>query len=121
MRLSSCPCFIINQNIMRIRAFITPHKSEKIYECQDRFSIDCLNRSAAVSDGVSQSIFPDYWAELLVNHYVNLGQPSEDDRITLCKQWKDRVLHYISEERANGRNPWRTESNLYEGISAGAT
>lgn len=106
---------------MRIRAFITPHKSEKIYECQDRFSINQSKRIAAVSDGVSQSIFPDYWAKLLVDHYVTWGQPTEEDRITLCKEWKDMVLAFINKERSSGRNPWRTESNLYEGISAGAT
>ena len=106
---------------MRIRAFITPHKSEKIYECQDRFSINQSKRIAAVSDGVSQSIFPDYWAKLLVDHYVNFGQPTEEDRIALCKEWKDMVLAFINKERSSGRDPWRTESNLYEGISAGAT
>lgn len=106
---------------MKIRAFITQHEAEKISECQDRFSVNNETKIIAVSDGVSQSIFPDCWAELLVEHYTMHGQLSEGDRISLCSEWNQLVLKYISEERQKGNNPWRTESNLHEGISAGAT
>ncbi len=106
---------------MKIRAFITQHKAEKISECQDRLSVNNETKVIAVSDGVSQSIFPDYWAELLVNHYTTNGQLSDKDRINLCSEWNKQVLEFISNEKQKGNNPWRTESNLMEGISAGAT
>lgn len=106
---------------MKIRAFITQHKAEKISECQDRFAVNQEARIVAVSDGVSQSIFPDIWADLLVKHYTKTGRLSNEDRIGLCNQWKSSVLKFIDNEKAHGNNPWRAESNLAEGISAGAT
>lgn len=107
---------------MKIRAFITQHKAEKIAECQDRLSVNKDTKTVAISDGVSQSIFPDYWAQILVDYYTQNGlPPTEDDRIRLCKEWKGQVLQFIKDEKAKGNDPWRTESNLCEGISAGAT
>lgn len=47
---------------MKIRAFITHKLSEHYSECQDRFCINRDNHAIAVSDGMSQSVFPDYWA-----------------------------------------------------------
>lgn len=106
---------------MKIRAFITQKKAEKASDCQDRFAVNKETRMAAVSDGVSQSIFPDLWANLLVEHYTLKGQVSKDDRLDLCQQWRNLVQEYIEKEKAEGKNPWRTESNLAEGLSAGAT
>lgn len=106
---------------MKIRAFITQKKAEKLSDCQDRFAVNKETMIVAVSDGVSQSIFPDLWANLLVEHYTSMGQLSEQDRQSLCQRWKELVLKYIEEEKSKGNNPWRTESNLAEGLSAGAT
>lgn len=106
---------------MKIRAFITQKKAEKASDCQDRFAVNKEIMMAAVSDGVSQSIFPDLWAKLLVEHYTSTGQLSEEDRQDLCKEWKSLVQKYIDDEKSKGNNPWRTESNLAEGLSAGAT
>lgn len=106
---------------MKIRAFITQKKAEKPSDCQDRFAVNKQLKIAAVSDGVSQSIFPDLWANLLVEHYTSFGHLSEQDRLDLCQKWKNLVLKYIEDEKSKGNNPWRTESNLVEGISAGAT
>lgn len=106
---------------MRVRAFITHKISERYSDCQDRFSVNPETMIVAVSDGISQSIFPDYWAELLSSHYVLYNNITEDDRVILCEKWKKRVQDYIQKEKAKGKDPWRTESNLNEGISAGAT
>ena len=106
---------------MKIRAFITQHKAEKISECQDRFAVNKETKTVAVSDGVSQSIFPDLWAKLLVECYTKKGSLQESERIELCDKWKKQVQEYIEAEKSKGNNPWRTESNLAEGISAGAT
>lgn len=106
---------------MRIRAFITHKAKERITDCQDRFAVNTETKIVAISDGVSQSIFPDYWADLLVTHFCKFGTLTEQERVALCDIWVQRVKNYISEEKAKGNNPWRTESNLCEGISAGAT
>lgn len=106
---------------MKIRAFISQKAAERISDCQDRFAINAESKIVAVSDGVSQSIFPDYWAQILVNHYTAKGSLTEGERVLLCSEWRNWVLKYIEEEKSKGNNPWRTESNLYEGITAGAT
>lgn len=106
---------------MKIRAFITHKAKERITDCQDRFAINKETKIVAVSDGVSQSIFPDYWAELLVNHYCQFGTLTNKERINLCDLWTQKVRRYIDNEKSKGNNPWRTESNLDEGLSAGAT
>lgn len=106
---------------MKIRAFITHKMKERIADCQDRFAINKETKIVAVSDGVSQSIFSAYWAQLLVDHYCQFGQLTNDERVSLCDQWVKHVRNYIEEEKAKGNNPWRTESNLDEGLSAGAT
>ena len=106
---------------MKIRAFISQKAAERISDCQDRFAINAESKIVAVSDGVSQSIFPDYWAQILVNYYTAKGSLTEDERVLLCSEWRNWVLKYIEDEKSRGNNPWRTESNLYEGITAGAT
>ena len=106
---------------MKIRAFISQKAAERISDCQDRFAINAESKIVAVSDGVSQSIFPDYWAQILVNHYTAKGSLTEGERVLLCSEWRNWVLKYIEDEKNRGNNPWRTESNLYEGITAGAT
>ena len=106
---------------MKISAFITPKKSELMSDCQDRFAIDYSTRTVAVSDGVSQSIFQDLWAQLIVDHYVKNGRFTEEDRVGLCSSWKLKVLDYIETVKKEGGNPWRAEDNLKCGYSAGAT
>lgn len=106
---------------MKIRAFITHKAKERITDCQDRFAINKETKIVSVSDGVSQSIFSAYWAQLLVDHYCQYGQLTNDERIVLCDQWVKHVRKYIEDEKAKGNNPWRAESNLDEGLSAGAT
>lgn len=57
---------------MKIRAFITHKLREHYSECQDRFCINSDNHAIAVSDGMSQSVFPDYWAEILSSFYAKM-------------------------------------------------
>ena len=106
---------------MKVNAFITPHRSERMAECQDCFAINPGTAAAAVSDGVSQSIFPLEWARLLAGFFVRSGPPSDAERRALCHAWRESVQDWIVEEKALGHNPWRAESNLAEGLSAGAT
>ena len=107
---------------MNVKAFITHKLSEDYSSCQDYFSINGESRAICLSDGMSQSIFPDYWAKIVSQHVANTFEFSEDSRINkLCPQWNEKVLEYIDKEKKEGRNPWRLESNLEEGISAGCT
>jgi hypothetical protein len=106
---------------MKIRAFITHKISEDYSDCQDRFSVDRDNLRIAVSDGMSQSIFPEWWAELLAHQYTEKGTCNEEDRQNLCQQWHDQVMEYLHSEKDKGNNPWRLENTINEKNGAGAT
>lgn len=106
---------------MKVRAFITHKLKEHYSECQDRFAINIDRRSVAVSDGMSQSIFPDYWADVLSRFYADNGHCTDEDRIILCQEWKTKVDQYLDREKQEGRNPWRLQNSLASFNGAGAT
>ncbi|MDE6786547.1 MAG: hypothetical protein K2J46_05880, partial [Muribaculaceae bacterium] len=108
---------------MLIRAFITHKEAEYFTDCQDRFSINPDTKSIALSDGMSQSIFQKYWAEILVNKYTSDPNwyPDLNSVRNLSPLWKEKVKDYIDKQKAEGKNPWRLERNLSDGLSAGAT
>lgn len=109
---------------MLISAFITHKKAERFSDCQDRFSINRDTKSMALSDGMSQSIFQKYWAEILVNTFTATDnwKPNLASVRKLASQWKERVLAIIQEQKENGHpSAWRAERSIATGYSAGAT
>lgn len=115
---------------MEIRAFITHKKNEKYSDCQDSYCVNTENKSLAVSDGMSQSIFQKKWADILTSAYTDNQQwePSkETDNVTvknvLSDKWRHYVLKKIEEQRQEGKEmaAYRNERSLVEGRSAGAT
>lgn len=106
---------------MKVKAFITHKLSEHYADCQDRFCIDIDNRTVAVSDGMSQSIFPEYWADLLSAQYAHYGHCTEEDRKELCVKWIEKVNGYLEEQVNIGKNPWRLKNNIASRLGAGAT
>ena len=106
---------------MKIRAFITHKLSERYSDCQDRFCINEKDCRISVSDGMSQSVFPDYWAEILSQHYAKEGHCTDEDRKELCKKWMEYVVHYINQEINKGKTPWRLQNCIESQNGAGAT
>lgn len=109
---------------MLISAFITHKKAEHFSDCQDRFSINADTKSIALSDGMSQSIFQKYWAEILVDKFTSNSDwvPNLESVKELAPIWKAKVLNVIQQQKENGnRSAWRAERNLIDGLSAGAT
>lgn len=113
---------------MLVSAFITHKKAEHFTDCQDRFSINPDTKSIALSDGMSQSIFPKYWAEILVERFTSVPDwiPNLASVKELAPIWKDMVLGIIQRQKAEGSSSalssaWRSERNLIDGRSAGAT
>ena len=106
---------------MKIRAFITHKLREHYSECQDRFCINSDSRAIAVSDGMSQSVFPDYWAEILSSFYAKNGHCTNEDRKELCGVWLKKVEDFINAEIYNGKNPWRLQNCIDAQNGAGAT
>lgn len=109
--------------MMRARGFIVQKQAESAADCQDRFSINAETGSVAVSDGMSQSLFPKYWAEILADKYTSDGDwvPSRENVRALAPLWKERVNARLEELRRAGLATWRAENMLAEGYSAGAT
>lgn len=108
---------------MEVRAFIVPKKAESEADCQDRFSINADTGSVAVSDGMSQSLFPKYWAEIIAGKYTSERDwfPSRENVRALAHLWKERVEGRLEEMRKEGVSTWRAENMLLDGYSAGAT
>lgn len=110
---------------MVIKAFIYHKRAEKYSDCQDCFGISAQNNRIAISDGMSQSIFPQWWAKILVDDYLENGHIPQDI-IPLQKKWQEMLLYEIQrrEEEAIAnpkRDPWRLKNLLAEKSGAGAT
>lgn len=111
---------------MKIRAFITHKKAETFVDCQDRFGVNNITKSIAVSDGMSQSWQQKIWAQLLVEKYVNDINwfPNNETIKPLCTQWREKVVEFIENLKASEAPVnlvYRNERNLADGKSAGAT
>ena len=106
---------------MKVRAFITHKLSERYADCQDRLSINVDRRTVAVSDGMSQSIFPEKWAEFLATQYVNTGHCTDEDRKALSKEWVKSVRAARQQQIDSGKNTWMLDNMLAEKRGAGAT
>jgi hypothetical protein len=61
------------QSVMKIsiKGFIYHKEAETFFDCFDRYGFNQRTNKFAISDGVSKSFFPDIWAELLVESFVN--------------------------------------------------
>lgn len=108
---------------MIVRGFIAHKEAEQYSDCQDFFSINVERKSVAVSDGMSQSIFPQWWAELLANAYANEGfkATAVDEIKNLRPQWMKRVCDFLETEQEKGKPTWMLENCLAERRGAGAT
>lgn len=106
---------------MRIKGFITHKRAEKYEDCQDFFKIDGDKRVLAISDGMSQSIFPQWWAEILVKAYVSGWMFNSNGLENLRVEWMNRVNRFLEKQRSLGKPTWRLENCLVEKKGAGAT
>jgi hypothetical protein len=110
---------------MVIRAFLTHKLSESYKDCQDSFDILVHNKAIAIADGISQSIFPKIWADLLTHHFVR--NPTvlflqEEDVDAIRNKWHEQVAEVrLEKERQNDPYLWKLDENLASGRSAGAT
>lgn len=106
---------------MKVKAYITHKLCERYADCQDRFSISANRRTIAVSDGMSQTIFPEKWAEILATQYAEEGHCSDEDRKALSEEWLKRVHNARKQQINSGRSTWMLDNMLAEKRGAGAT
>lgn len=112
---------------MKIKAFITHKKAEKYSDCQDSFAVNSENKTIAVSDGISQTIFSGVWSEILTNAFVE-NPWGIDAAIPFPKQCLSDCWYKRVEERKQALRDKGNEMNLYmlermlsDGKTAGAT
>lgn len=108
-----------------IKAYITHKKSELYSDCQDSYAISTQNKAIAIADGVSQSLFPKVWADMLTEAYVSDMDFTLNDNEkvqTLRSRWKSYFVEELKRQQA-ANNPmvWKLENCFVEGKSAGAT
>jgi hypothetical protein len=107
---------------MEIKAYIYHKEAEKYSDCQDYFEISAQNNRIAVSDGMSQSIYPQWWAEILVKSYIKNDKIPEGDVLSSCQnEWQKKVNDEAKRREDNGMNPWRLRNAIAEKSGAGAT
>lgn len=111
---------------MVIRAFITHKQAELFVDCQDRFGVNPITKSIAVSDGMGATWQQKIWAQLLVDTYTDSTDwwPSKEAIKPLCQTWRNKVADFIQnlkDTNAPINIIYRSERNFVEGRSAGAT
>lgn len=108
---------------MRISAkgFIYHKSAENFVDCFDRYNYNIKNHKFAIADGVSKSFFPDVWAQLLVNFFVE-----KDGRIDLTDSesykkiqsaWIKKVARIVNKPNQK----YYVKNFFIEGRSAAAT
>lgn len=110
---------------MIVKAFIYHKRAEKYGDCQDCFGINPQNNRIAVSDGMSQSIFPQWWSKILVDFYLEEGHIPQDI-LPLQEKWQRMLLDEIQRREEEAitnprRDPWRLKNLWAEKSGAGAT
>jgi len=106
---------------MGIKAFVYHKRAERYCDCQDCFGINTQNNRIAISDGMSQSIFPQWWARILVDAYLKNGTIPQDNIIPYQNIWQEKVRAEIVRQESEGKNPWLLRDMFAERSGAGAT
>lgn len=105
---------------MDIKAFIYHKKAEKYCDCQDCFGINTQRNRIAISDGMSQSIFPQWWAKILVDAFLECGT-IPTNILPYQQEWQEMVRKEIEKQEFEGKNPWLLKDIFAERSGAGAT
>jgi hypothetical protein len=83
-----------------IKGFIYHKSAEKYTDCFDRYGINEKTNKFAISDGVSKSFFPDLWAELLVDFFINaeghINIGDIDSYKSIQNEWNKRVGEIVN-------------------------
>lgn len=59
---------------INLTGFFVPKAGEELESCADSLSVNTLNMAFAVSDGVTQSLYPAIWSRILTSEYVKSPQ-----------------------------------------------
>lgn len=108
-----------------IKAFITHKRSEKFADCQDSYSISLEHSSISVADGMTQSMLPKVWADLLTKEFTEdiTFTLSDMDKVNALRdKWKLYFKNELDRQvRENVPTAWIMENHYNDNRSAGAT
>ncbi|GHT82364.1 hypothetical protein FACS189467_7560 [Bacteroidia bacterium] len=68
----------------------TSKEEESIHDCQDAFQI--TKNCFAIADGASQSLYPNIWADMLVKHFCEYPNITNDNWQNWLKPIQDKFL-----------------------------
>jgi hypothetical protein len=84
-----------------IKGYITSKESELFLDCADRYAINETHHKFAISDGVSKSFFPKFWAEILVDNFVKSKEIDDNTFVQKCQeQWLSKVTEIVKKPNA---------------------
>ena len=87
---------------LQYSTFIMPHIGDRYSQCADRFAISKEFPCFAIADGVGASFFPEIWAEIISNDFINHCESFENNTVLVREQnlitkWNDLVKEKISD------------------------
>lgn len=85
-----------------IKAFIAPHIDENYALCQDRIFVDSTNMFFSVSDGVSSSFAPTYYAEIISSYQSDNVVLTSNDARSIFSEWK-KYMEGLKDSNQLGR------------------
>ncbi|WP_370407476.1 hypothetical protein [Tenacibaculum dicentrarchi] len=80
-----------------IKGYITSKESELFSDCADRYAYNKHHHKFSISDGVSKSFFPKFWAEYLVDEFVSKEIIEDNIFLQECQEkWLKKVTDIVN-------------------------
>jgi hypothetical protein len=82
---------------MRVHHFTTPKSDESKESNQDFIGYDIKRKIFAIADGVTTSVFPEIWAKIIVNQFLENTFRDKDLSNEFLKNWLFIAIEKFSE------------------------
>ncbi|WP_233885940.1 hypothetical protein [Tenacibaculum piscium] len=81
-----------------IKGYITSKESELFSDCADRYAYNEHHHKFSISDGVSKSFFPKFWAEELVKEFVSKEKIADENLfLSQCQEkWLKKITEIVN-------------------------
>jgi len=82
---------------LTVKGYITSKKSELFSDCADRYAYNKHHHKFSISDGVSKSFFPKFWAEYLVEEFVSREKIEDETFLLECQEkWLKTITEIVN-------------------------
>lgn len=101
-----------------IKGYITSKESELFSDCADRYAYNQHHHKFSISDGVSKSFFPKFWAEYLVKEFVSREKIEDEAFLPECQEkWLNTITEIVNKPNVK----WFTQNAFNKKSPALAT